>query len=328
MHAILNRFFELALGEVHRYEGTINQFLGDGFMALFGAPVAHEDDAERAVRAGLEMQDAAMRYATGIKQQHGVDFDLRVGINTGTAVLAFVGDAIKTEYTALGDAANVAARLQSAAEPGTVLISADTHKLVHALFDFRPRGKIEMKGKSEPVESYEVTGIKAVPEATRGLAGLSSPLVGRERQTALKGRGRIGQPAEAMFDRAEIIPGGGNVRVAGDARLVSLDCLFQLALPLQGVAQAQPVNGAGRLQGDRLPRESFRLRGPLLQVHGHAQVGEIEGLLAIEGDCPPLSIAALSNDQSRSREVPSGAGKVTIAPCPTSEPTSLPSGRA
>jgi class 3 adenylate cyclase len=112
--------------------------MGDAVLALFGAPVAHEDDAERAVRAGLEIQEAGMAYAQSVKQRYGVDFDLRVGINTGTAVLAFVGDAIKSEYTALGDAANVAARLQSAAEPGTVLISADTHKLVHALFDFRP----------------------------------------------------------------------------------------------------------------------------------------------------------------------------------------------
>ena len=144
---IMNGAFGFMNAAVSRYGGTVSRLMGDAVLALFGAPVAHEDDAERAVRAGLEIQEAGMAYAQKVKQRYGVDFDLRVGINTGTAVLAFVGDAIKSEYTALGDAANVAARLQSAAEPGTVLISADTYRLVHALFEFRPRGRIEMKGK-------------------------------------------------------------------------------------------------------------------------------------------------------------------------------------
>src|SRR5215212_1141206 len=97
----------------------------NGAFAFLNAPVAHEDDAERAVRAGLDIQAAAREYAQAVRRNYGADFQVRVGINTGLAVLAAVGDEIRTEYTAMGDTTNVAARLQSAAEPGTVLISAD-----------------------------------------------------------------------------------------------------------------------------------------------------------------------------------------------------------
>jgi class 3 adenylate cyclase/tetratricopeptide (TPR) repeat protein len=182
---IMNGAFVFMNAAVSRYGGTVSRLMGDAVLALFGAPVAHEDDAERAVRAGLDSQDAAKAYAPQILQRYGVAFDLRVGINTGTAVLAFVGDSIRTEYTAMGDAANVAARLQSAAQPGTVLISADTYRLVHTQFETTPRGPIAAKGKSEPIDTYEVTAAKAVPGSARGLEGLSSEIVGREREVAL-----------------------------------------------------------------------------------------------------------------------------------------------
>ena len=179
---VMNGAFGFMNASVSRYGGTVSRLMGDAILALFGAPIAHEDDAERAVRAGLEIQAAARAHAGAVRQRYGVDFELRVGINTGTAVLAFVGDAVKTEYTAMGDAANVAARLQSAAAPGTVLISADTYRLVHAVFDVQPLGPLDMKGKEAPVKAYQVTGVRAVPGQARGLEGLGSPLVGRDAQ--------------------------------------------------------------------------------------------------------------------------------------------------
>ena len=182
---IMNGAFGFMNAAVSKFGGTVSRLMGDAVLALFGAPVAHEDDAERAVRAGLEIHDAAKAYAREVKERYGIDFDLRIGINTGTAVLAIVGDEIRSEYTAMGDAANVASRLQSAAEPGTVLISADTRRLVANLFDFRPRGAIQMKGKQAPVESFEVLMARAIPGRSRGLEGLASPLVGREREIAL-----------------------------------------------------------------------------------------------------------------------------------------------
>src|SRR5919106_1311857 len=114
-----------------------------------------------------------------VERDYGVDFKVRVGINTGLAVLAAVGDEIRTEYTAMGDTTNVAARLQSAAAPGSVLISADTYHLVKQLFEIRPRGGAMVKGKSAPIVTYEVLSPKAVPGKMRGLEGLVSPLVGR-----------------------------------------------------------------------------------------------------------------------------------------------------
>jgi class 3 adenylate cyclase/tetratricopeptide (TPR) repeat protein len=182
---IMNGAFGFMNAAVSKFGGTVSRLMGDAVLALFGAPVTHEDDAERAVRAGLEIHDAAKTYAREVKARYGIDFDLRIGINTGTAVLAIVGDQIRSEYTAMGDAANVAARLQSAAEPGTLLISADTHRLVASLFDFKPRGAIQMKGKLAPVESFEVLMARAVPGKARGFEGLASPLVGREREIAL-----------------------------------------------------------------------------------------------------------------------------------------------
>ena len=107
---IMNGAFGFMNAAVSHYGGTVSRLMGDAVLALFGAPVAHEDDPERAVRAGLEIQEAAKAYAETMRQRYALSFELRVGINSGTAVLAFVGDAVKTEYTAMGDAANVAAR--------------------------------------------------------------------------------------------------------------------------------------------------------------------------------------------------------------------------
>src|SRR5215203_1664697 len=178
---IMNGAFAFLNASVTKYGGTVARLLGDAILAFFGAPVAHEDDAERAVRAGLAIQAAAKEYAEVVRRNYGVDFDVRVGINTGLAVLATVGDEIRTEYTAMGDTTNVAARLQSAAVPGTVLISADTYHLVKQLFEFKPLGATEVRGKSTPIETFEVLAPRTVPGKVRGLEGegLTSPLVGR-----------------------------------------------------------------------------------------------------------------------------------------------------
>src|SRR5829696_3646946 len=153
---IMNGAFALLNASITKYGGTVARLLGDAIIAFFGAPVAHEDDAERAVRAGLDIQAAAKEYAELVKRDYGTDFEVRVGINTGLAVLAAVGDEIRTEYTAMGDTTNIAARMQSAAAPGSVLISANAHHLVKQLFDLRARGGEMVKGKSAPIENYEV----------------------------------------------------------------------------------------------------------------------------------------------------------------------------
>jgi class 3 adenylate cyclase len=177
---IMNGAFAFLNASVKKYGGTVARLLGDAIIAFFGAPIAHEDDAERAVRAGLEIQAAAREYAEAVKRDYRVDFKVRIGINTGLAVLAAVGDEIKTEYTAMGDTTNVAARMQSAAKPGSVLIGADTYHLVKQLFEVKPRGATKLRGKSTPIETYEVLAPKTVPGRVRGLEGVTSPLVGRD----------------------------------------------------------------------------------------------------------------------------------------------------
>src|SRR5829696_3472882 len=121
---IMNGAFAFLNASVTKYGGTVARLLGDAIIAFFGAPVAHEDDAERAVLAGLHIQAAARKYSELVQRDYGVGFDVRVGINTGLAVLATMGGEIRTEYTAMGDTTNVAARMQSSAMPGTILVSA------------------------------------------------------------------------------------------------------------------------------------------------------------------------------------------------------------
>jgi ABC-type oligopeptide transport system substrate-binding subunit/class 3 adenylate cyclase len=169
---------------VVRYEGTIAQLLGDGVLAFFGAPVAHEDDPIRAVRAALDIQAAITAYARELAG-YVDDFAVRVGIHTGEVVVGEIGSAEHAEYLAVGDAVNLAARLQSAAAPGKILLSESTARLVRGSFEMASLGEITVKGKSAPVTVFEVVGPLAAPARSRGLAVLRSPLVGREAELAI-----------------------------------------------------------------------------------------------------------------------------------------------
>jgi class 3 adenylate cyclase len=180
--AVINEAFDLMSTAVFRYEGTIAQLQGDAMLAFFGAPVAHEDDPDRAILAALDMLVATDEFARQLKATQGIDFRIRAGINTGPVVVGNVGSDLRYEYTALGDAMNVAARMQTAADPGTVLVTADTRRLVGDAFDFDDLGGIDVKGKAEPVHAFRVVGRKAAPARRRGLesVGLDSPMVGRD----------------------------------------------------------------------------------------------------------------------------------------------------
>ena len=181
---IMNRAFELLSKAIYRYEGTIASFSGDGLLAFFGAPVAHEDDPERAALASLAMTDAIAEYRSYLAATRGIDFQVRVGINTGEVVVGNVGSDLRYEYTALGDTMNVAARMEAAAAPGEVLVTADTHRFIAARFDTADRGEIRVKGKSRPVHAFQIRTRKATPETTRGVAGLRSAMVGRDAELA------------------------------------------------------------------------------------------------------------------------------------------------
>ncbi len=182
---IMDGAFDVLIEPVTRYEGTLARLMGDAILAFFGAPIAHEDDAERACRAALDIIAGAQDYATRLARERGVQgFNVRVGINTGLVVVGEVGSDLRVEYTAMGDAVNLAARIESAAEPGTVLISEATHKLVAPLFETEALGPIEVKGRMERVDVYRVLAPEDAPGKLRGIAGLDSPLVGRVEELA------------------------------------------------------------------------------------------------------------------------------------------------
>jgi class 3 adenylate cyclase/tetratricopeptide (TPR) repeat protein len=179
---IMNGAFEHLITPVYNYEGTVARLMGDAIMALFGAPLAHEDDPQRAILAGLEITEKIRSYRKQIREEHGLDLDVRVGINTGLVVIGEVGSDLAGEYTAMGDAVNLAARMEQTAEPGMVHISEDTYRLVAPLFEVQDLGGVDVKGKSDPIRTYKVIRIKAEPGQIRGIEGLHSPLIGRENE--------------------------------------------------------------------------------------------------------------------------------------------------
>jgi class 3 adenylate cyclase len=236
--AMINEAFDLMSRAVFRYEGTIAQLQGDAMLAFFGAPVAHEDDPERAIFAALDMIEATQEFARQLRSTHGIDFRIRAGINTGPVMVGNVGSDLRFEYTALGDAVNVAARMQTAAQANTVLITEMTRRLTGDTFELEDLGEIEVKGKTEPIHAYRALGRTAAPARRRGLAsvGLDSPMVGREAplqrlvealDIVRAGRGRvafvIGEPGigksrllaelrrRAVADDAGAAPGAGPV---------------------------------------------------------------------------------------------------------------------
>lgn len=186
---IMNGVFEYMIRPIYKYEGFVPRLMGDAILAFFGAPITHEDDPQRAVLAGLEIQEGIKPYADEIRLKYGLEFGLRVGINTGLVVVGEIGSDLRMEYTALGDAINLAARMEQTAQVGTIQISEETYKLVAPFFEVESLGGVEVKGKTGPVQTYRVLGVKSPPGQLRGLEGLSSPLVGRDAQlSSLKDR--------------------------------------------------------------------------------------------------------------------------------------------
>ncbi len=153
--ALMNRVFQLLEAEIYRFGGQVDQFRGDGLVAFFGARAAHEDDPERAVLAGMAMQSALHAYAAELQAQRGIELRVRVGINTGEVVVTSVGDRERhSENTAMGEAITIAARMESAAAPGSVLVSANTYTLVETCFEWEALGEIQVKGVSQPIAVY------------------------------------------------------------------------------------------------------------------------------------------------------------------------------
>jgi len=178
---LLDPVLERMMEAVHRYEGTVNQVMGDGIMALFGAPVAHEDHAVRACYAAFDMQAAIRRYAEEVRRAHGVKVQIRVGLNSGEVVVRAIGSDLHMDYTAVGQTTHLAARMEQLADPGTILLTADTLRLAEGYIEVRPLGPVPVKGLDAPIDVYEMTGAGPLRSrlhaaAVRGL----TRFVGRE----------------------------------------------------------------------------------------------------------------------------------------------------
>ena len=206
MHHVLNAFFETALVEVHRYEGTVNQFLGDGFMALFGAPVSHEDHARRAVLAAMAIRRSISSDAFAVRD---AGLRVRMGLNSGAVVVGSIGDNLRMDYTAVGDTTNVAARIQALAEPGTILVSEAVWRATQQHVQCRALGERTLKGKTEPVALYELIQAHAVQGADRHTGAVGEALVGRQAEVA-----EIGQALQRLQSGI-----GGVIGLIGDAGL-------------------------------------------------------------------------------------------------------------
>jgi class 3 adenylate cyclase len=157
VHGIMDGCFKILMEEIHQCEGTINQFTGDGVMALFGAPLAHEDHAQRACHAALAIQSRLKAYGDSVNRTYGIDFKMRIGLNTGPVVVGSIGDDLRMDYTAQGDTSNLAARMESSAQPGGIWVTRHIYLQTKEYFEFESLGEIQVKGKEKPIEAYQLT---------------------------------------------------------------------------------------------------------------------------------------------------------------------------
>src|SRR5881396_3894898 len=159
---LLDPVLERLMAAVHRYEGTVNQVMGDGIMALFGAPIAHEDHAVRACYAALAMQEAIRRYSAEVRRGHGLEVQIRVGLNSGEVVVRAIGNDLHMDYSAIGQTTHLAARMEQLAPPGSIRLTAGTLRLVEGLVRVNALGPIPVRGLTEPVEVFELVGATAL----------------------------------------------------------------------------------------------------------------------------------------------------------------------
>jgi class 3 adenylate cyclase len=182
VYEFINAAMSTLVEVVRQYGGTIDKFTGDGLMALFGAPVAHENDPERAVRAALEMQQALEPWQEQVKGEHGLDLQIRIGLNTGWVIAGKVGNDFHMEYTVIGDTVNLASRLEATAEPGTILVSEETFYRTRHVVNYATLPPVKVKGIPEPVQAYRPQGLLEKPKKGPGLPELQVPMIGRAGQ--------------------------------------------------------------------------------------------------------------------------------------------------
>ncbi len=283
-HRLLDRLFRVLADGVHRYEGTINQYTGDGIMALFGAPIAHEDHAQRACAAALEMAREVAALADDVRREAGLEFAVRMGLNSGEVVVGRIGDDLRMDYTAQGHVVGLAARVQQLAPPGGISVTEDTARLVAGFFDLLDRGAHSLKGASLPVRVFDLRGPGPIrSRLERSRARGFSRFVGRERELALLETAlhdaRSGHPKVVLIT-AE--PGAGKSRLCDE---------------FMGRSRGVALHYAcARSHGRMLPFHAIvELARSLFGVHDGAPAADVRG--AVEralASAPPVDPIALA----------------------------------
>ncbi|HKW94211.1 MAG TPA: adenylate/guanylate cyclase domain-containing protein, partial [Methylomirabilota bacterium] len=282
-HRLLDRLFRILSGGVHRYEGTINQYTGDGIMALFGAPIAHEDHAQRACAAALDLARELGALAEDVRRASGLELAVRMGLNSGEVVVGRIGDDLRMDYTAQGHVVGLAARVQQLAPPGGIAVTEQTARLAAGLFDFLDRGEQSLKGSSAPVRVFELRGPGQIrSRLERSRARGFSRFVGRERELALLegalGEAQSGRPAVVLVtgepgagksrlchELAERAPGVAlhYARALSHGRTLPFHVIVPLARSLFGVGEGAPASdvrdavsrGPGTAQPDPIAQD-------------------------------------------------------------------------
>ncbi|MFL6515407.1 MAG: ATP-binding protein [Chthoniobacterales bacterium] len=203
VRSVINSCFDALVPIVQRYEGTIDKFIGDEIMALFGAPIAHENDPERALRVALEMMAAITRF----NERQETTLSLHIGVNTGPVVTGAIGSKERKDYSVMGDAVNLAARLEDASADGEIYVGPSTYRLTGHVFHFAPLPALQLKGKSEPLVAYRLIGLKERPESPRGIEGVRTEIIGRDAELH-----KIRDACSRLHQRS-----GGVVSVLGEA---------------------------------------------------------------------------------------------------------------
>src|SRR5512138_1394671 len=218
VRALVNACFSWLVPIIEKYGGTVEKFIGDEIMAMFGAPIAHENDAERALRASLEMMDALVEF----NKKYSTSLGMHFGINTGIVVAGGLGSDGRQQYGVMGDTVNVAARLEDVSENGQIIIGPNTHRLTNPLFQFDMLPPVRVNGKAEPIPIYQLVGLKSAPESTRGILGLRSPMVGRDAELKMLIETVMSLPSQKGSVLSIIAEAGlGKSRLVSEARLAT-----------------------------------------------------------------------------------------------------------
>ncbi len=224
LYELIRQFTERLAGSVYKYDGMVDKFTGDGLMALFGAPIAHENNAELAIRAALEMQADVAQLSQQVKERTGEELRIRIGLNAGTVIVGGIGSDLLMNYTAIGDTVNRAQRLEEAAQPGTIMVSESIYQGTRMLFDYESCDNVSLKGIPTPVTCYRVLRSKARPGSTRGVQGLHAPMIGRETEMRqlMQAIGALATYQQGQFVMVIGEAGLGKSRLVGEIKHLSM----------------------------------------------------------------------------------------------------------